>query len=117
MITQISLCSTTFLVTGCACTSDLEVAPYLVTGLQAVHVHAVACPVFSVQKQQSSGSGFSLGFGSIGRINMRSSSAGGSKPAKAAVASSKPPVIPSSLLNAGIDDDIPAFTSTALSTR
>lgn len=71
----------------------------------------------SVQKQQSSGSGFSLGFGSIGRINMRGSSAGGSKPAKAAVVSSKPPVVPSSLLKADIDDDITAFTSTALSTR
>jgi hypothetical protein len=84
---------------------------------------AVACSMV-LQKQQSSGSsGFSLGFGSIGRISMRGSSGGGSsagsKCVKATAAPSKPPVVPSALLgkvDAG-DDDIPAFTSTALSTR
>jgi hypothetical protein len=81
------------------------------------------CPcLFSVcpQKQQSGSSGFSLGFGSIGRIGMRNSSGGGSssKAAKAAAAPSKPVVVPSSLLKAGaMDDDMPEFTSTALATR
>lgn len=71
------------------------------------------------QKQQSSGGGFSLGFGSIGRIGMRGSSSGDSKPAKVTVVSgaSKAPVMPSNLLMAEADDDIPAFTSTALTTR
>jgi hypothetical protein len=73
----------------------------------------------SVQKQQSSGGGFSLGFGSIGRIGMRGSSGGDSKPVKVNVVSgaSKAPVMPSSLLTAEVDDDIPAFSSTALTTR
>lgn len=69
------------------------------------------------QKQSAGGSGFSLGFGSIGRIGMRGSSSGGSKPVKANIVSSKPPVVPSSLLKAEADDDIAAFTSTALTTR
>lgn len=76
-------------------------------------------PLLCVQKQQSSGGGFSLGFGSIGRIGMRGSSSGDSKPAKVTVVSgaSKAPVVPSSLLMAEADDDIPAFSSTALTTR
>lgn len=75
------------------------------------------------QKQQpQASSGFSLGFGSIGRIGMRSSNGGSSSGAnKAGVKAvpSKPPVVPSQLLgkmDAG-DDDIPAFTSSALTTR
>jgi hypothetical protein len=79
------------------------------------------CSSVRLQKQQSGSTGFSLGFGSIGRISMRNSSNGGSsssKATKAAAAPSKPVVVPSSLLKAGaMDDDMPEFTSTALTTR
>lgn len=70
-------------------------------------------------QKQATGSGFSLGFGSIGRISMRSSSDGGrNKSAKATAATNKLPVVPSSLLKAeNIDGDLPAFTSSALTTR
>lgn len=78
------------------------------------------CLSIHLQKQQSGSTGFSLGFGSIGRISMRNSSNEGSssKAAKAAATPSKPVVVSSSLLKAGaMDDDMPEFTSTALTTR
>lgn len=69
-------------------------------------------------QKQATGSGFSLGFGSIGRISMRSSSDGGrNKGAKATAATNKLPVVPSLLKAENIDDDLPAFTSSALTTR
>lgn len=60
-----------------------------------------------------------MGFGSIGRIGVRGSSGGdGGRSSSKAASASKPTVVPTFLkADVSMDDDMPAFGTTALATR